>query len=194
MTIVLYATDTMADWEYGYLVAGLGMAGRRPVIASESGGTVTTMGGIKIAPDAALADLSEADLTALVLPGADTWASGHDAVLALATTLLASGIPVGAICGATLGLARTGALDERAHTSNAPEFLSQAIRYRGQAHYVNEKAVSDGTVITATATAPIEFAKLIFERLEVFPQPIVDAWYGLYTTGEKKYFDQLSGA
>ena len=29
--IVLYATDTMADWEYGYLVAGLAMAAALPL-------------------------------------------------------------------------------------------------------------------------------------------------------------------
>ncbi len=88
----------------------------------------------------------------------------------------------------------TGLLDDRPHTSNAAEFLTQAAEYRGAEHYREEKAVSDGTVITAGATAPIEFAKLVFERLDVFPQPIVDAWYGLYTTGERRFYDQLTGA
>ena len=196
-TIALYATDTMADWEYGYLIAGLAMAreqdpqANRLIIASETGDAVTTMGGLRITPDLSLAELPPID--ALILPGAGSWESAHDAVLTLAAELVAAGTPVAAICGATYGLARTGLLDDRAHTSNAAEFLTQAAEYRGSQHYRDEKAVSDGTVITAGATAPIEFAKLVFERLSVFPQPVVDAWYGLYTTGERKYFDQLAG-
>ncbi|OZC84609.1 thiamine biosynthesis protein ThiJ [Rhodococcus sp. 06-412-2C] len=197
-TIALYATDTMADWEYGYLTAGLAMAreqdpeANRLIVASETGEAVTTMGGLRITPDVGLADLPTLD--ALILPGAGSWESGHDTVLKLAAELVAAGTPVAAICGATFGLARTGLLDDRPHTSNAAEFLTAAEQYSGVEHYREEKAVSDGTVITAGATAPIEFAKLVFERLNVFPQPVVDAWYGLYTTGERKYYDQLAGA
>ena len=198
ITVALYATDTMADWEYGYLIAGLAMAreqnpdANRLLVASESGEAVTTMGGLRITPDVALADLPPVD--ALILPGAGTWESANGAALELAAELVAAGTPVAAICGATYGLARTGLLDDRPHTSNAAEFLTQAAKYQGAEHYREEKAVSDGTVITAGATAPIEFAKLVFERLDVFPQPIVDAWYGLYTTGERRFYDQLTGA
>ncbi len=196
-TVALYATDTMADWEYGYLIAGLAMAreqvpdANRLIVVSEAGSAVTTMGGLRITPDCALADLPAVD--ALILPGAQTWNTGHDAVLGLAADAIAAGTAVAAICGATYGLARVGLLDDRPHTSNAAEFLTQAASYRGSQHYRAEKAVSDGTVITAGATAPIEFAKLVFERLNVFPQPVIDAWHGLYTTGEQKYYDQLSG-
>lgn len=197
-TIALYATDTMADWEYGYLTAGLAMAreqdpdANRLIVVSETGEAVTTKGGLRITPDVALADLPILD--ALILPGADTWDSGHDTVLKVAAELVAAGKPVAAICGATLGLARKGLLGDRPHTSNAAEFLTQATEYRGAEHYREEKAVTDGTVITAGGVSPLEFAKLVFERLNVFPQPVVDAWYGLYTTGERKYYDQLAGA
>jgi hypothetical protein len=27
----------------------------------------------------------------------------------------------------------------------------------------------------------------------LFPPPVIDAWYGLYTTGERRYFDALVG-
>ncbi|OZD04917.1 thiamine biosynthesis protein ThiJ [Rhodococcus sp. 06-235-1A] len=197
-TIALYATDTMADWEYGYLTAGLAMAreqdpdANRLIVASETGQAVTTMGGLRITPDVGLADLPTLD--ALILPGADSWESGHDTVLKLAAELVAAGTPVAAICGATFGLARTGLLDDRPHTSNAAEFLTAATEYRGAEHYRDEKAVSDGTVITAGGVNPLEFAKLVFERLNAFPQPVIDAWYGLYTTGERKYYEQLAGA
>lgn len=152
------------------------------------------MGGLHLRPDLQLGELNLDDVAVLILPGADTWGSGHDAILRVAEGLLLAGTPVAAICGATLGLARAGILDDVPHTSNAPEFLLGTPGYHGATHYRPEKTVSAGNLITAPATAPIEFAKAVFERLEFFPQPIVDAWYGLCTTGEKKYFDQLTGA
>lgn len=199
--VILYAADTMADWEYGYLLAGLTMAEQAApgrfalIVASDSAAEhVTTMGGLRLRPDAHVSELNLDDVAALILPGADTWGSDHGAVLRITENLLLAGTPVAAICGATLGLARSGLLNDRPHTSNAPEFLIGAPEYHGAAYYRPAKTVSAENVITAPATAPIDFAKAVFERLEFFPQPIVDAWYGLYTTGDKKYFDQLSGA
>lgn len=194
--VVLYVTDTMADWEIGYLTAGLGMAGGpiRLVTASETTAEIDTMGGLHLRPDMVLAELDLDRIAMLVLPGADTWAEGHEQVLALAARLVESGTPIAAICGGTLGLARAGLLDERRHTSNAPDFLGFAGEYAGAAHYEDERAVVDRGVITAGATAPIEFAKAIFEALGAMPPSVIDAWYGLYTTGERRYYDALVGA
>ncbi|MDN5804989.1 MAG: hypothetical protein L0H26_10475, partial [Microlunatus sp.] len=36
--------------------------------------------------------------------------------------------------------------------------------------------------------------RAVFEALEVFPSPVLDAWYGLYTTGERRFYDALVGA
>ncbi|WP_338887637.1 DJ-1/PfpI family protein [Rhodococcus sovatensis] len=197
-TIALYATDTMADWEYSYIVAGIAMAREqgsdryRLQVLSDGGGAVTTLGGIRILPDGDLADLT--DVAALILPGGGSWGQGHAKVLDLAVDLLAKGVPVGAICGATLGLARVGALNSVPHTSNAPEFLAAAAEYTGGELYRDERTVVGGNLVTAPGTAPLEFSKALFEILELFPQPIIDAWYGLYSTGEKKYFEQLQGA
>ncbi|PWC03656.1 DJ-1/PfpI family protein [Agromyces badenianii] len=193
--VVLYATDTMADWEYGYVVAGLGMTeGAFPVVcAGETTAEVRTMGGLNLRPDAAIAELDPEQIALLVLPGADTWAEGHEPVLALAARLVEAGTPVAAICGGTLGLARAGLLDERRHTSNAPDFLQQAVGYTGAELYSDERAVVDGAVITAGATAPVDFARAVFEALDAMPAPVIDAWYGLYTTGERRYYDALVG-
>ena len=54
--------------------------------------------------------------------------------------------------------------------------------------------MDDDGLITASAAAPVDFTAAIFRRLEVFPGPIIDAWYGLYTTGERRYYDALVGA
>jgi putative intracellular protease/amidase len=133
------------------------------------------------------------DVALLVLPGADTWDDGHERVLGLARTLLERGTPVAGICGATYGLARAGLLDGRTHTSNAPDFLAPS-GYTGRDHYREERVVDDGGLITAPASAPVDFGAAVFRRLELFPPEIIDAWYGLYTTGERRYFDALVGA
>ncbi|GGG23704.1 glutamine amidotransferase [Rhodococcoides trifolii] len=197
-TVALYAMDTMADWEYSYIVAGLTMAAEfapdryRLVVASDGPvEEVTTLGRLRLRPDTTLDQLD--DVAVLILPGGATWATGHDAVLDMARSLLEADTPVAAICGATLGLARTGILDNRPHTSNDPGFLTTATEYKGADHYVESRTVTDSALITAPGTAPVDFSKAVFEALELFPQPVIDAWHGLYTTGDKKYYDQLNG-
>ncbi|MCE0538524.1 DJ-1/PfpI family protein [Kineosporia rhizophila] len=197
--VVLYATDTMADWEYGYLTAGLAMAdedvpgGVGLTVASVGGKAVTTAGRLTVQPGADLAGLDPEQIDLLVLPGGDTWGEGHDEVLALARTLVQNGRPVAGICGGTRGLARAGLLNQWRHTSNALEALAGTENYTGQDLDQEARTVVDGNVITAPGTAPLEFAKAVFEVLGVFPQPVIDAWYGLYTTGERKYYDLLVG-
>ena len=129
----------------------------------------------------------------LILPGGDTWLEPvHGAVRAKAVELLAAGVPVAAICGATLALADAGLLDDRAHTSNAPEFLRRFCPgYAGGRHYRDEAAVSDANVITAGGTAPLEFAVEILKRLDVFSVETLEAWYNLHKLKDPKYFYQL---
>ncbi|MGA9871314.1 MAG: thiamine biosynthesis protein ThiJ, partial [Rhodococcus sp. (in: high G+C Gram-positive bacteria)] len=62
-TIALYATDTMADWEYSYIVAGVAMAREQGSdryqlkVVSDGRAEVTSLGGMHIRPDGDLADL-----------------------------------------------------------------------------------------------------------------------------------------
>ncbi|HEY5845768.1 MAG TPA: DJ-1/PfpI family protein [Microlunatus sp.] len=199
LDVILYATDTMADWEYGYLTTGLAMAdqeqpGRfRLRILADGRDEVTTAGRLRLRTDGDIGELAPDRTAALVLPGADTWFEGQDRVLGLARTLREQRTPVAAICGATYGLARAGLLDDRSHTSNAKDFLA-ASGYAGTDHYLDERVVDDDGLITAPAYAPVDFSAAVFRRLDLFPSEITDAWYGLYTTGERRYFDTLAGA
>jgi putative intracellular protease/amidase len=130
----------------------------------------------------------------LVLVGAPSWETGgNGAALKKAGEFLRHGTPVAAICGATYGLARAGILDERKHTSNAPEYLIPS-GYRGEANYVNERAVIDRNVITAGATGAIDFARQIFLALAYYPPRTIEAWYQLYRTGEPRYYAELMQA
>ncbi|WP_425300305.1 DJ-1/PfpI family protein [Nocardia farcinica] len=106
---------------------------------------------------------------------------------AAAAGFLDAGVPVAAICGATYGLAAAGLLDTRKHTSNAPQFLA-ASGYAGADHYVEQPAVSDGVLVTATGTAPFEFAREVLRVLDVYEPHVLDAWYRLFAHNDVSAF------
>lgn len=192
----LFVFNTLADWETGYAVAGI----NNPDMQKQPGHyqiqtvgltaePVTTIGGVTILPDITLNELEPGAM--LILPGGEAWDRGENSkILESAKALLAEDIPVAAICGATAGLARAGILDDIAHTSNAPEYL-QATNYQGAALYQNQPVVTSGNVITASSTAPLEFACHIFKKLDLYELSILEAWYGLFKTGDASYYFTL---
>jgi len=192
--------DTLADWEIGYAIANI----RRDLWQSEpgrysvstvgsSGRPVTTMGGLRITPDLALDELRPQDSAMLILAGGDHWDAEPMACFrAAARQFLAAGVPVAAICGATLGLANEGLLDDRAHTSNAAEYLAGS-GYAGGNRFVAEPAVTDGDLITASGVAPVHFAKAIFERLGLYSPEVTASWFKLYGDRDPAgYFELMS--
>jgi putative intracellular protease/amidase len=194
--------DTLADWEFGYVTAhlGNGMHHREPgscriVTVGPTRAPIRTMGGLRIVPDLALTELAPADSALLVLSGAGSWESGVLAPFAhAARTFLVAGTPVAAICGATYGLAVEGLLDDRPHTSAGREYLETARSYRGSAHYVDELVVRDGDLITASPVAPVEFARAIFDRLDVYEPAVLASWYKLYGEQDAQGFYELMSA
>lgn len=179
--------DTMADWEVGLLIAHVnnGYWQRDPgscrvVTVGEDGAPVTTMGGVVVTPHLKLADLRPEDSALLVLPGADTWLSGGNGAFAdKARDFLEAGVPVAAICGATAGLARARLLDDRSHTSNATEFLA-ATGYAGESRYCDAPAVTDGDLITGSGVRPVEFAREVLAKLDLYEPDVLASWYKLY--------------
>lgn len=199
-TIAIYATETIADWEYAYLTAEVTRAeqlqpGRfRLVFVGDGTDPVQSLGGLTITPSTDLDDLPAlTDLAALVIPGADTYAEGHDRLLAVLPRLLDAKIPVAAICGATLLLARRGFLDDRAHTSNAKEFLESS-GYAGADRYVEEPVVTDRGITTGSGVHPVEFTAEVFRLTGLFPDEITQPWEELYRTGRPEAFYALMEA
>ncbi len=196
----LFVLDSMADWEPAFAIAHINRPA--PGIASKYGvktvgkdrEMIRSMGGITIQPDISLDELMPGNSSMLILPGSELWADKiTDPALAKAQDFVDSGVPIAAICGATFGLARAGLLDDRRHTSNDPNWLA-ASGYRGMANYVQEPAVEDGGIITASVTASLEFAKLILGRLGIFSSNALNAWYNLYKTGNPKYYFEFMEA
>jgi putative intracellular protease/amidase len=127
----------------------------------------------------------------LILPGNDIYATpAFVPFAAKAREFLAAGVPVAAICGATGGLALAGLLDDRAHTSNAAEFLA-GLGYAGGHLYRDEPVVADRDLITGRANAPVDFARAILARLEVFEPQVLESWYKLYGRQDPAGFFEL---
>jgi putative intracellular protease/amidase len=191
--------ETLADWEVGHLLAelrsGRFTATRFDIVAvAESREPITTMGGVRMIPDALIAELEPADSDLLILPGADIWDFGEGQPFAdAARRFLESGVPVAAICGATAGLARAGLLDERQHTSAAPEYLA-ATGYGGGDRYLDERAVVDGDLITAGPQSPVQFACAAMRRLGLASERILDAYERLFDRGDAAAFPVLAEA
>ncbi|MGY1894424.1 type 1 glutamine amidotransferase family protein [Nocardia gipuzkoensis] len=186
-TVHMAVYDTLADWEVGAATAHINKPSwhREPGTwqvrtVGLSAEPITTMGGMRIVPDVVLADLTPADSAMLILPGAETWEGPElDPFTHKAREFVAAGVPVAAICGATFGLAKAGLLDTRKHTSNVAEFLLYS-GYSGADHYVEAPAVTDGDVITASGSAPFEFAREVLGRLGVYEPHVLDGWYRLF--------------
>ena len=199
-TIALYATETMADWEYAYLTTQIAQAeqahpGRFSLALVGDGlGEVTSLGGMPVRPTRDLADLiDDGALAALVLPGGEHYEAGHERVIETAKSLLARDVPVAAICGATFLLARTGLLDDRRHTSNDPGYL-QLTGYAGGALYSNAPAVTDRGITTASGIHAVPFTAEVMRVTGLFPDDVVNAWEQLFRTGEAQHFHRLMEA
>ena len=197
----LFVFDTLSDWEAGYAAAGVNnpQFQRRPGLyrvktVAAGKAPVRTMGGVMIVPDATLDAISLTDSAMFIMPGGMTWDQGlNTEAVEIARAFLQTGVPVAAICGATLGLARGGLLDCCRHTSNSRDYLAET-GYGGAGLYDDAPAVTDRDLITASGTAPLEFALHVFRRLDLYTPDVLDAWYGLFKTGRPEYFQALMKA
>ena len=202
-TIALYTTETMADWEYAYLTTQIADAeGLKPgrfrlLLVGDGLEPVHTLGNLPLAPEAdldalnALAD--DGSLAALVIPGGNHYAAGHERLIKAVGHLVDKEIPVVAICGATLLLARAGFLDERRHTSNAASYL-EASGYRGGAHYVEAPVVTNRGVTTASGIHAIPFTAEIMRITGLVPDAMVDSWEQVFLNGRERDYMALMEA
>ncbi len=199
--IYLFLFDTLSDWEIGYVVAGI----NNPMMQvnpqkyqlktfSIDGKPIRTIGGLKITPDLSLSEVTLSDTEMLILPGGKSWdEGGNQEVILLAKKFHENQIKVAAICGATLGLAKSGLLDSIQHTSNSKDYLITS-NYQGGKYYINELSVSNAGVVTASGTAPLEFARDIFKELNLYKAEVLEAWYKLFKTSSPEAFAELMNA
>ncbi|MDY9923207.1 type 1 glutamine amidotransferase family protein [Methanobacterium sp.] len=201
MKVYLYILNTLADWEIGYLTAELNSGRyldktRPPVELIKIGNTtepIKTMGGITITPDENIDNIKFEEDDLLILPGADTWTEEENKkIIDIVSSIINEKVIIAAVCGATIALANKGILNNRKHTSNDIEVLKMFCpEYTGENFYLNQPAVTDDNLITASGIAPLEFSYEILKRTNLMKTETLEAWYQLYKTKESKYFYAL---
>ena len=201
MKVYIYILNTLADWEISYLTAELN-SGRyldktKPSVELIKIGNTTepikTMGGIMITPDESIDNIRFKEDDLLILPGADTWMEEENKkIIDIVSDIIDKKVIIAAICGATFALANKGILNDRNHTSNDMEVLKMFCpEYTGENFYLNQPAVTDDNLITASGITPLEFSYEVLKRINVMKVETLEAWYQLYKTNESKYFYTL---
>jgi len=176
-----------ADWEAAHALAELRRhGGYRVEVVGLTSEPVESMGGLRVHPGRSIADMDLADVAVFILPGGDRWESAElePELAALLGELDSAGIPLAAICGATVAIACAGLLRGRRHTSNGRDYLRDHVPgYDGGPEYVEAPAVRDRGLITASGLADVEFAAELFNELEVLSESDRAVWTDMFRSG-----------
>ena len=182
--VFLLVFEGFADWEPSHAVAELRRSGHyRVESVGLTPGPIRSMGGISVLPSKGLSEVDVADVAVFIIPGGDRWENMpvEAELVALLERLDAQGVPIAAICGATVAIARIGLLRGRRHTSNGLDYLRAQVANYGEAHhYVEAPAVRDRKLITASGLGDVEFAREIFEELEVLTAADRELWAQMF--------------
>lgn len=84
-----------------------------------------------------------------------------------------------------MAIARLGLLRGRRHTSNGLDYLrSHAPGYSEAANYVDAPAVRDRKLITASGLGDVEFARELFEELNVLTAEDRTLWAQMFRSAK----------
>lgn len=184
--ILTFIFDGYADWESAYICSELNAAETDYVVKTLSFDKKPkiSMAGFHTIPDYSIKDYPK-EFAMLILIGGNAWMEEkNNDIKPIVDYAVENNIPVAAICGATFFMGEHGYLDKRKHSSNTLEFLKvQAPHYKGDSHYIERQAVSDGNIITANGTATLEFAKEIMVCLKIKPVDKINEWYKFHKLG-----------
>ncbi len=136
-------------------------AGAEVILAATTTGQITGKSGIKIIPDALLADVIHQPFDALLLPGGPAVMElrKNQQVLTLIQNFHKEGKPIAAICAAPLLLHDAGLLENKnftAHSSTTSELPNNS----------NERITLDGNLLTSRgAGTSLDFGLALIELL-----------------------------
>jgi putative intracellular protease/amidase len=180
----LLVVEGFADWEPAHAVAELRRHGHYQVEAvGLTSAPVRSMGGITVLPSKTLADVDAAGVAVFILPGGDRWEQSpiEPELEATLRRIDREGAPIAAICAATVAISRLGLLKGRRHTSNGLEYLrSHVPGYSESTNYVDTPAVRDRGLITASGLGDVEFARELFEELDVLSPADRTLWARMF--------------
>jgi len=184
--ILIFLFDGFSDWEIAYLTPEIKKSKAFDLIYfSKDGSPVLSMGGLRISPDMSLTEINTDNVDMLILPGGTAWEEGiNNEIDSLTKALFNKGATIAAICAATTYLGQQGFLDKLKHTSNDLYYLKGiASQYQGEENYINSHAVTDKNIITAKGIAPVEFAKEIFAKVNLYNDNDIEKWFQLFKNG-----------
>jgi putative intracellular protease/amidase len=184
--VYLLVVEGFADWEPAHAIAELRRSGGYQVeTVGFTREPVVSMGGMRVLPSKTISEIDPTGAAVYILPGGDRWERDpmESELEELLERLDAQKVPIAAICGATVAVAKLGLLRGRRHTSNGLEYLkAQVPGYAESANYVDAPAVRDRGLITASGLADVEFARELFEELELLTADDRRAWQEIYRT------------
>lgn len=182
----LLVFDGLADWEPVHALCEINQSGRFEVVTvGFSRDHVKTMGGVRIVPDITLDEVRPDDAGIFIMPGGDMWEQTSSApLIELLHHLHATNVTIGAICGATLEIVRSGLTRTIRHTSNDQAWLKSVIPdYQDDARYVEALAVTDQNVITANGLGSVEFGREVIKQLGLYTDADAERWYEMFKHG-----------
>ena len=186
--VYLLIVDGFADWEPAHAMAELRRHGQyRVETVGLTSTPVTSMGGLTITPSKTVSEVDASDVAVFILPGGDRWETSpiEPELEQLLKRLDAAAVPIAAICAATVAVSRAGLLRGRRHTSNGLEYLkSQVAGYSEAAQYIDVPAVRDRGLITASGLADVEFARELFEELDVLTPADRAQWAQIFRSAK----------
>ena len=143
------------------------------------------MGGLRLLPDITLDAVNPADAAIFILPGGDMWEQkSYETITRVLRQLHQAEVPVAAICGATLAIARAQLTHQVRHTSNGKAYLKAMVEdYTDEKFYVDELAVNDNKIITASGLGSVEFGREIIKQLNIYSEADTKIWFEMFKHG-----------
>jgi putative intracellular protease/amidase len=182
----LLVFDGLADWEPALAMCEINKTGKFDVVCvGFTNQPIITMGGLKIVPDTDLGKVEPANASIFIMPGGNMWESGvRGELIELLQRLHREKVPIGAICAATLEIARAGLTRNTRHTSNSKEYLkSLAPDYHDEEFYVDELAVMENGILTASGLGSVEFGREVIKQLKIHSETDVQIWFDMFKHG-----------
>jgi putative intracellular protease/amidase len=176
----------LADWEPAHALCEIRRSRKLDVVtAGFSMKPITTMAGLRLTPDVTLEDVNPAEAGIFILPGGDMWEqTSNQELKSLLLRLHAERVLIAAICAATLEIARAGLTGGVRHTSNSKKYLKSMVpEYSDDSFYVDELAVTDQNLITASGLGSVEFAREVIRELGIYSAADTRIWYEMYKHG-----------
>ncbi|MGB8580685.1 MAG: DJ-1/PfpI family protein [Candidatus Sulfotelmatobacter sp.] len=183
---LVFIFDGLADWEPALALCEIRKSGKYDVLTlGRSRQTVTTMAGLKVTVDLTMDEIEPGEVAVFIVPGGNPWEDGPDRKLdELLQRLHAEKILIGALCGATLEIARAGLTAGIRHTSNAKNYLKKMVpEYNDESFYVEELAVTDRRIITASGLGSVEFAREVIHELNIYNESDALIWFEMFKKG-----------